>query len=184
MKTLKIIFLGPLLLLISCGGGPAKPVKIDGPEGTYKDSYQNFLGTTYYRVVNIYDLDCDEPGVLEELGWCLQGKTWNHSIYKEGETEISGIADYNGFNHSGSWEFKDKEFVEYGEVILKKVLVLYTDGQEYGEYFYENGCIKHIPLTSDQKRDKEVRESLGVVFNHPTDPIFCESCDSYSLCKS
>ncbi len=171
MKTLKIIFLGPLLFLISCGGGPAKPVKIDGPVGTYKDSYQNFLGTTYYRVVNIYDEDGAD-------------RFWSHSIYKEGETEISGITDYNGFNDSGYWEFKDKEFVEFGEVILKKVLVLHTDGIAKGEYFYENGCIKHIPLTSDQKRDKEVRESLGVVFNHPTDPIFCESCDSYSLCKS
>ena len=173
MKTLKIIFLAPLLFLISCGGEPPKPAKIDGPEGTYKDSYQNFLNTTYYRVVNIYG---------EEN---MEDPYWTHSIYKEGETEITGITDDNGHNDSGYWEFKDKEFVEYGEVTLKKVLVLYKYGSgEIGEYFYENGCIKHIPLTSDQKRDKQTRESLGVIFNHPTDPIFCESCDSYSLCKS
>ena len=159
MKNILLVLF--TILLSSCGGGGG-----GGPEGTYKDSYSNFLGTKYYRVLNI-----NSDG------------TWNHSVYKEGETERNGITDSNGYNDSGRWSFKNEEFISYGEVSYKEVLVLTDTYDISSKFFFSSGCLRHIPLTSEEKQDKNYRESLGVTWNHPTDKLFCVGCDSYSLCK-
>lgn len=157
MKNILLILFS-VLILSSCGS--------DGPEGTYKDSYKNIINIKYDRVL-----------VINSDG------TWNHSIYKEGEKERNGYLDKNGFNDSGKWSFKNEEVVSYGEGSTREVLVLTDTYGVSSKFLYSGGCLEHIPLTSEEKNDKDARESLGVDWNHPTDKLFCSDCESFSLCK-